>query len=115
MFQPLYKRAACTDEFFDLINTAHVENGHIGLSQTYAAVSWFILNKKDYILLVTICVKVRTLFRLNLSVLCSLDYRLISMSVIRQLSTFLQTVELNNPSLFQFSISCCKQNCKCNP
>ncbi|KAK7088469.1 hypothetical protein V1264_022387 [Littorina saxatilis] len=34
----LYKRAACTEEFFDLINTAHVENGHIGLSQTYAAI-----------------------------------------------------------------------------
>ncbi|KAL8562062.1 hypothetical protein ACOMHN_031833 [Nucella lapillus] len=34
----LYKRAACTEEFWDLINTAHVENGHIGLSQTYAAI-----------------------------------------------------------------------------
>lgn len=39
MLQTLYKRAACTEEFFDLVNTAHVENGHIGLSQTYAAVS----------------------------------------------------------------------------
>ncbi|XP_076453012.1 uncharacterized protein LOC143288424 [Babylonia areolata] len=34
----LYKRAACIEEFWDLINTAHVENGHIGLSQTYAAI-----------------------------------------------------------------------------
>ncbi|XP_025091505.1 uncharacterized protein LOC112562441 isoform X2 [Pomacea canaliculata] len=34
----LYKRAAVIEEFWDLINTAHVENGHIGLSQTYAAI-----------------------------------------------------------------------------
>ncbi|KAK7469721.1 hypothetical protein BaRGS_00036252 [Batillaria attramentaria] len=36
--ETLYKRAACIEEFWDLINTAHVENGHIGLSQTYAAI-----------------------------------------------------------------------------
>ena len=69
MLQTLYKRAACTEEFFDLVNTAHVENGHIGLSQTYAAVSVkfgsLCVCVCAYVLLfvcVCVCVCVRTRF-----------------------------------------------------
>ena len=34
----MYRRAACIEEFWDIITAAHVENGHIGMVHTFSAV-----------------------------------------------------------------------------
>ena len=39
LLQLVYRRAACVEEFWDIITTAHVENGHIGVVHTFNAVS----------------------------------------------------------------------------